>query len=716
MANQLNVFTTYSVNNTAPFSGPVAQFSEVQPPPILGMLEPPPDRNAQHHVPDMVDNNGQVVINSSNGLTKRRFPSVPDTVAERPSGRDLEMWFRLHKEFSYRDVNSRVNTVSTWSVTNKGHPNKLNMARLRDARIKLNCSEWSNRHDVEVPSGALLELMAPLTPVQVAHNTTWLVTQNGIHPPGLPDYLLPWDIYLDNGQPHQPSRLVLKALAWCHGDGNGGNYGIVESLPAVWHAPSLFYAAPVSAQQAAGQLTSQGMFSRRSRPNAGIIGQAAQDANLRVDAAYPDRKKNKQKAKKEETEKGESPAPSKTRQKKRGRQIKAESPTPTTTRITRGRQAYNHGRASLINTSVNDIDSEEDTDDETYVDAPAGNERKRASTKSTRRTSQRTLGPAPQPERRTLGPAPQTSGRTLRSAPRAERRTLNPAPQAAPTRDAETDDDAVETTDQPRNNRKRRAEAEAEEPNKRQRFPTGYIQLAMPRARAAVFQPQQQRAVDPRHMDPDFGLPPLTPVPWEGPDGTRGLRYVTRRVPAPPTALAAPTAPIAPTTSIATVEDGFRISPLSVDPREALVPTEEAGQEDAGLNWTSTNFFDDAMATLQPQQDDDSEGFPSAPPSEAIAPSNAQPEFNQSPFFAEEIDAQEPQESRAAASEAEDLSRAVHPAEMPIAEGLGARLEGTIQGPQRQQDVASYAEVQEQWTTRRTVTERGKSPSDASSG
>ena len=237
--------TTYTVNSTQPSTGPV-QHDWEHPPPILGMFEPPPSRDAQTAPGAIPDPSGSGALqNQQNRLVLRDFPQVPQAAPDRPQlfGQQAETWFRLNRHFGYEDVNARVQEAR-WEGRQGGQQrNTVNMSRRRNGRDENRAVDWTSlRSRVDSrPPHIVVTVIARLTPVQIAHNTTWTVTAAGIHPPRRPNYLLPLDTFLENGQAHRPGPVALRVLAWIHADGDPAN------VPAEYATPPLLHQA--TAQQ-----------------------------------------------------------------------------------------------------------------------------------------------------------------------------------------------------------------------------------------------------------------------------------------------------------------------------------------------------------------------------------------------------------------------------------------------------------------------------------
>ena len=153
----------------------------------------------------------------------------------------LETWFRQYPGLSYNDFVSRLPAnTKKWS---KQQRNALNNRRMREARRRYNSRDWSGRH-FGTPSRTIIEFVSALTPDQVRLNTSWVVTPNGIHPPGLPHAILPLDFYIreEDGHDHMPSKEIADAIAlrdqlnnkaWANGNADWTKLAKAD-LPKEW--------------------------------------------------------------------------------------------------------------------------------------------------------------------------------------------------------------------------------------------------------------------------------------------------------------------------------------------------------------------------------------------------------------------------------------------------------------------------------------------------
>ncbi|MCJ1286718.1 hypothetical protein MMC26_006064 [Xylographa opegraphella] len=205
----------YDPNNPLDITWPILRevgWSANRPPHILGRLDPPASWYDETIVSYMTDTAGNLVLDASGdpirefGVPMPRYLSskLPKLEAWR-----LEAYFRSSKAFSYRDMWARQPnwvTPPTAKATN-AYGNILS----RHGRDPFNARCWSLKHSKK-PSKAAVKLLEKLTQVQLDHNTTWVVTPAGIHPPKLPNFLIPLDSFTEEGYPHTPSPEVQTAL------------------------------------------------------------------------------------------------------------------------------------------------------------------------------------------------------------------------------------------------------------------------------------------------------------------------------------------------------------------------------------------------------------------------------------------------------------------------------------------------------------------------
>ena len=203
--------TTDGVDNAQPIAGGPIPRSEATPSPLLGMLDPPASRrDPQRPRPQPLRNAAGGEVRHQNGLVVRNLPGIPRHFNRMPDTWQLETLLRLAPDFGYADVNARLPPHEpAWTTR---YRNQLNMqlGRLRDRR-SLRC--WTRSSATQAPLG-LQDLLRRLTDEQIALNTTWEVTPQGIHPPGQPGVLYArWLFLEDPSRPHAPSQEVLNGLA-----------------------------------------------------------------------------------------------------------------------------------------------------------------------------------------------------------------------------------------------------------------------------------------------------------------------------------------------------------------------------------------------------------------------------------------------------------------------------------------------------------------------
>ena len=167
------------------FSQGEQEWTVENPPFLLGMLDPPPDYydHLRQPVPVLVDEDLKPVENTGNGLKVRNLPFLPRYLSSSLSAIHWEMFMRLDPRVKYNDVRSRQ--PKYLPRMNQTTINNQNNRRGRGVRRPLNVRCWETKY-VERPTKYLCELLDNLTEEQIEHNTTWVVTKNGIHPPNNP--------------------------------------------------------------------------------------------------------------------------------------------------------------------------------------------------------------------------------------------------------------------------------------------------------------------------------------------------------------------------------------------------------------------------------------------------------------------------------------------------------------------------------------------------
>ena len=202
-------------SNPLDITTPILQevgWSANTPPHILGRLDPPAGWYDEKVVTYMLDAAGCVVLDAS-GNPIREFgipmPRYLSSKLHKSEAWRLEAYFRSSKAFTYRDMWARQ---PSWvqPPTTRG-TNVIGNMLGRRGRDIFNARCWSLKHSKK-PSKAAVKLLEQLTQTQIDHNTTWVVTLAGIHPPNLPNFLIPLDSFTEEGFPHTPSAEVRTAL------------------------------------------------------------------------------------------------------------------------------------------------------------------------------------------------------------------------------------------------------------------------------------------------------------------------------------------------------------------------------------------------------------------------------------------------------------------------------------------------------------------------
>ncbi|MCJ1434564.1 hypothetical protein MMC27_003933 [Xylographa pallens] len=205
----------YDPSNPLDITTPIlreVRWSANTPPHILGRLDPPAEWYNEKVVTYMQDAAGNVVLDGS-GNPIREFgipmPRYLSSKLHKLEAWRLEAYFRSSKAFTYRDMWARQ---PSWvqPPTTRG-TNVIGNMLGRRGRDPFNARCWSLKHSKK-PSKAAVKLMEQLTQAQLDHNTTWVVTRAGIHPPKLPSFLIPLDSFTEEGFPHTPSTEVQTAL------------------------------------------------------------------------------------------------------------------------------------------------------------------------------------------------------------------------------------------------------------------------------------------------------------------------------------------------------------------------------------------------------------------------------------------------------------------------------------------------------------------------
>ena len=201
-----------STNNSF-FQNGEQNWTVQNPPAILGMLDPPPAWGNEADPQVLVDNQGNNVVHPSNGLKVRNVP-LPRQLPSNLSPLHMEAFMRRNSKITYHDFPARM-PAGTNDYTKKDM-NRINNQRRRHCREKLNVRCWTGTF--QGPTKTLIGLLDNLTDQQIQHNTTWVVTPQGIHPPANPACLYPYADFLPAGfQQSDATREGLRELAELRG-------------------------------------------------------------------------------------------------------------------------------------------------------------------------------------------------------------------------------------------------------------------------------------------------------------------------------------------------------------------------------------------------------------------------------------------------------------------------------------------------------------------
>ena len=162
-----------------------------RPPPVLGMLDPPPAHSnlARMAVGNLADARGRELRHAGTGFPIRNIPCMPRYLSSQVSELHVEALMRLDPRVGYSDFRSRQ---PGWMAKQSAKEiNALNNRRARRVRIPLNTRCWSGKYS-DRPTKTLVQLLDELSDEQIEANTTWVVTPDGrgIHPPNNPGYVL----------------------------------------------------------------------------------------------------------------------------------------------------------------------------------------------------------------------------------------------------------------------------------------------------------------------------------------------------------------------------------------------------------------------------------------------------------------------------------------------------------------------------------------------
>ncbi|KAI9818445.1 MAG: hypothetical protein M1827_000504 [Pycnora praestabilis] len=188
-------------------------------PAILGQLEAPTDWRSSmgSAVPSLIEN-GHPAIGLGNHRI-RNFPFLPRHLAswEFLELFRIEAYFRYDPRLSYQDLWIRM--VDGTLMPSYRQLNALNNRRLRRVRRPLNMLCWTERRPGNVVKTDV-ETMERLSRQQIARNTSWDVTPEGIVQPqlrGAPGLIhripFPPGIFSGGQQVYTPTHRVTRALA-----------------------------------------------------------------------------------------------------------------------------------------------------------------------------------------------------------------------------------------------------------------------------------------------------------------------------------------------------------------------------------------------------------------------------------------------------------------------------------------------------------------------
>ena len=201
-------------------------WSKEHPPIIFGMLDPPETlRKIKNQTASMLHNVNHRKVEGSDGLPLRDLPNLPRYISSKNEPIEMEFFFRSDPRVGYNDVRGRQ---AEWRAYDKkkyktmrgkqgkGNPlrrpnNGINNARRRAVRGPLLMRDWSVKHEGR-GSKVFIRLLDALTQEQIDHNTTWVVTEAGIHPPTNEQLVFPHLTFLSNSYPHKPTKETQRSL------------------------------------------------------------------------------------------------------------------------------------------------------------------------------------------------------------------------------------------------------------------------------------------------------------------------------------------------------------------------------------------------------------------------------------------------------------------------------------------------------------------------
>ena len=234
-------------------------WSKEHPPIIFGMLDPPETlRMIKGQTALMLHNENRRKVEGSDGMPLRDLPNLPRYISSKNEPIEMEFFFRSDPRVGYNDIRGRqaewraydTKRYKTMKGKKGGNPlrrpnNGINNARRRAVRGPLKMRDWSTKHEGR-GSKVFVRLLDTLTQEQIDHNTTWVVTERGIHPPTNPQLIFPHLAFLSKDYPHTPTAETQRSLDLLHKiRGEAAERGLShwEDLPRT-DLPSSWFKAP----------------------------------------------------------------------------------------------------------------------------------------------------------------------------------------------------------------------------------------------------------------------------------------------------------------------------------------------------------------------------------------------------------------------------------------------------------------------------------------
>ncbi|MCJ1314706.1 hypothetical protein MMC15_000018 [Xylographa vitiligo] len=186
-------------------------YTEDNPHPILGRLDPPPSWYIKE-ISYLEDNDGKPLVDRE-GCQIRDWPGWPRYISSQIGGHDLEVLFRASCRVTYRDIWARQ---PRWvKKPDSIMTNRMNQRRLREGRQPVKGVCWSQRYASRAPPKTVVLAVAELTADQIRYNTNFLIKNNALisHNGG---QVLPLDYYVSGAGLHKPSMMVYDALLLIH--------------------------------------------------------------------------------------------------------------------------------------------------------------------------------------------------------------------------------------------------------------------------------------------------------------------------------------------------------------------------------------------------------------------------------------------------------------------------------------------------------------------